>query len=239
MLTSVSVNKRVDNGVNVLMISNVLRECIVTIISSTVLTRVHNDCITLQLANPSNDDVNLKIGTKLCEAEYYNDENDNVLMQNTIVCKTNYRNDNVVNSNVTAKGDKGTLPPQYLEDIRCDHTPVKERLAYKILFAFQKQLDDTINTILKDGIITHSKSNFNSPIIIVKRENLDIRPCLDYRALNEVIKLIYYPLPRISDVLNSIGQNEYMSILDMTSAFHQRLIHPDQTPSHPPYFSPV
>ena len=51
---------------------------------------------------------------------------------------------------------------------------------YRIPFAFQKQLDDTINSMLKYGIITHSKSNFNSPLIIVKRDNHDIRPCLDY-----------------------------------------------------------
>ena len=50
LLTSVSVNKKVDNGVNVLMMSNVLKKCIVT---PTVLTRVHNNCVTLQLANLS------------------------------------------------------------------------------------------------------------------------------------------------------------------------------------------
>ena len=67
LLTSVSVNKKIDNGVNVLLMFNVLKKCIVT---PTVLTRVHNNYVTLQLANLSDDDINLKIGTKLCEAEY-------------------------------------------------------------------------------------------------------------------------------------------------------------------------
>ena len=53
--------------------------------------------------------------------------------------------------------------------------------------------------MLKDGVITHSKSNFNSPLMTVKRENQDIRPCLDYSALDEVIKPTSYPLSRISD----------------------------------------
>ena len=62
-------------------------------------------------------------------------------------------------------------------------------------------------------------------MIIVKRDQHDIRPCLDYRALNEIIKPISYLLPRISDFLNSIGQSSYMSTLDMASAIHQLQIH--------------
>ena len=42
-LTSVSVNKKVDNDVNVSLMPNVLKKCIVT---STVLTRVHTNCVT-------------------------------------------------------------------------------------------------------------------------------------------------------------------------------------------------
>ena len=180
-------------------------------------------------------------------------------MQNAIVCNTNDSNDNVVNSNVTDKSDKGTLTPLSLKDVRCDQLPVKERLldivneyrhstwlpdeplgkyqgdqlriglkedvvinkpAYRILFA-------AINTMLNVGVITHSKSIFNSPLIIVKRENHDLRPCLDYRALDEVIKPISYPLPRISDVLNSMSQNLFMSTLNMAPAFYQLLIHYD------------
>ena len=33
-----------------------------------------------------------------------------------------------INSNVTDKSDKGNLPPPSLENIRCDHIPIKERL---------------------------------------------------------------------------------------------------------------
>ena len=69
--------------------------------------------VTLQLAHLFDDDVNLKMITKLCEAESYDDENDNVLMQNIIVSNANDRNDKVVNSNVnsnvTGKSDTGTL----------------------------------------------------------------------------------------------------------------------------------
>ena len=50
-----------------------------------------------------------------------------MLMQNAIVCNTN-NNDKVVTSNVIDKNDKATLPPLFLEDIRCDHVPVIERL---------------------------------------------------------------------------------------------------------------
>ena len=282
LITSVSINRKVDNGVNVLLMTNVLKKCVVT---PTILTNVHNNCVTLQLANLSDDDVELKVGTKLCEAEYYNNndvfcDNDVLLQNANNANNTNNANDtnnanNVDNANNKLNDDTNdndntndatTLTPLSLEDIQCDFSPVKERLLdvvneyrhatwlpdeplgkyrgdqlkielkedvvvnkppYRIPFAFQKQLDETINSMLKDGIISHSKSSFNSPLIIVQRDQHDIRPCLDYRALNEIIKPISYPLPRISDVLNSIGQSPYMSTVDMASAFHQLQIHPD------------
>ena len=45
--------------------STVLKKCVIT---PTILTCVHNNCVTLQLENLSDDDVNLKVGIKLCEA---------------------------------------------------------------------------------------------------------------------------------------------------------------------------
>ena len=54
-----------------------------------------------------------------------------MLMHNTVISNVNDSNDDVncsVNRNVTDKSDKVTLSPLPLEDIRCDHIPVKERL---------------------------------------------------------------------------------------------------------------
>ena len=53
LLTSVSINRKVNNGVNVSLMSNVLKKCVV---SPTIFTCAHNNCVTLQLADLSDDD---------------------------------------------------------------------------------------------------------------------------------------------------------------------------------------
>ena len=48
LISSVSINKKVNKGVNVLLMFNVFKKCVVTL---TILTCAHTDCVTLQLAN--------------------------------------------------------------------------------------------------------------------------------------------------------------------------------------------
>ena len=44
---------------------------------------------------------------------------------------------------------------------------------------------------------------------------------IDFRSLNEVVKIEGFPLPRIDDILTSLGGSEVFSSLDLRSAFHQ------------------
>ena len=104
---------------------------------------------------------------------------------------------------------------------------VVNRHPYRIPFAFQNKLDDVIKTMLDEGTITRSKSSFNSPLVIVRRGDKEIRPVIDYRDLNKILHPISFPLPRVSDVLNSLGQSTYISTLDLASAYHQCEVSPE------------
>ena len=97
---------------------------------------------------------------------------------------------------------------------------------YRIPHSLQNELDSASQSMLKDGVITKSKSSYNSSLIIVKRAGHTPRVCLDYRRLNEVIEKISFPLPKISDVLSSIGHSTFMSTLDLVSAYHQLQLDP-------------
>ena len=88
-------------------------------------------------------------------------------------------------------------------------------------YVYQSKLDEYIKKLLEDGTVTRSKSSYNSPLIIVKRGDGEIRPCIDYRELNELIEPVSFPLPRITDLLNLVGQYTYISTLDLDSAYHQ------------------
>lgn len=46
----------------------------------------------------------------------------------------------------------------------------------------------------------------------------NLRLCIDYRGLNSVTKPDLYPLPRIDDMLDELGNMKYFSTMDLASA---------------------
>lgn len=80
----------------------------------------------------------------------------------------------------------------------------------------------------KDGIISRSKSVYNSPLILVpmglppslpKWESF--RVFIDFRKFNQKIQPVSFPIPRIADRLHNAGQTKVISSIDLASAFHQ------------------
>ena len=57
----------------------------------------------------------------------------------------------------------------------------------------------------------------------------EMRFCVDYRKLNSVTKPISFPLPILTDMLETIGDAKpaWFSLLDLRSGFHQIPIHPN------------
>ena len=74
---------------------------------------------------------------------------------------------------------------------------------------------------LKAGIIQESSSPWASPIVYVRKKDGTLRPCVDYRRLNEVTEKDAYPLPVTSDCLDCLNGAKYMSSLDLQSGYWQ------------------
>ena len=75
--------------------------------------------------------------------------------------------------------------------------------------------------MLKSGLIVPSHSLWLSLIVLVKKKNGQIRLCVDYRKLNKVTIKDAYPLPRIDDILDTIGDAKYFTTLDTVSGYYQ------------------
>ena len=82
---------------------------------------------------------------------------------------------------------------------------------------FKKQLFE----LLEKGFIRPSKSPFGAPVLFVKKKDGTLRMCLDYRLLNKITVKNSYPLPRIDDLLDQLGNACYFSKIDLCSGYHQ------------------
>lgn len=82
-------------------------------------------------------------------------------------------------------------------------------------------VEEEVRKLLKNGIIRHSNSPWASPIVLADKKDGTRRLCVDYRKLNDITVRDAYPLPRIDDILDSLGNAKIFSTLDATSGYHQ------------------
>ena len=53
-----------------------------------------------------------------------------------------------------------------------------------------------------------------SPLVIVTNKDGGVRLCVDYRKLNQITKYNPYPMPRIEELLDRIGDAHFITIVD-------------------------
>jgi hypothetical protein len=79
---------------------------------------------------------------------------------------------------------------------------------------------ELLKKLLETRLIEHSESPWASPIVLVLKKNgVDIRMCIDYRIVNGFIRLSNYPLPLIDDLLIGFEGAMWFMSLDMASGF--------------------
>jgi hypothetical protein len=82
---------------------------------------------------------------------------------------------------------------------------------YRLAETHKQAVKDQMKQMLRDEIITPSKSEWNFPLVVAP-EKLDAtgkrkwRVCIDFRRLNQVSVGDSYPLPKIQDILDKIGK---------------------------------
>jgi hypothetical protein len=86
---------------------------------------------------------------------------------------------------------------------------------YELTPEEQKELDQWTKENLEKGYIRPSQSPMASPFFYVKKKDGRLRPCQDYRYLNDWTIKNAYPLPLISELTNKLAGAKYFTKLDI------------------------
>lgn len=120
----------------------------------------------------------------------------------------------------SSKEDLGCTSTAYHRIYTGDDVPVTER--YRRIPPNQYQeVQQHLRELLEKGVIRPSKSNYASPIVLVRKKSGALRMCVDYRKLNQKTKRDQYPLPRIEESLEALRGAKYFSTIDLASAYNQ------------------
>ena len=101
-----------------------------------------------------------------------------------------------------------------------DSKPIKQH-PYRMNPLKQKHLQDEVKYLLEIDFIEPSQSNYSSPCILVPKSNGTYRMCTDYREVNSVTKTDSFPIPRIDDCIDKVGNSKYVTKFDLLKGFWQ------------------
>ena len=101
-----------------------------------------------------------------------------------------------------------------------DGPPVRQQ-AYHLPHMYKEAVEKKIEKMLKEGIVEPANSKWASPMVIIKKKDDTIRLCVDYRKLNAMTQVDAYPMPRIDDILDQVGQARYITTLDVAKGYCQ------------------
>ena len=101
-----------------------------------------------------------------------------------------------------------------------DSAPIKQH-PYRVSPMKKELLDKEVQYMLKNDIIEESQSNWSSPCILVLKHDSGFRFCTDFRKVNDKTKSDSFPIPRIADCIDQIGNAKLVSTFDMLKGYWQ------------------
>ena len=100
--------------------------------------------------------------------------------------------------------------------------PVKEP-PRRLPYALRKQLEEELDKLLKINCVEPAISPYASPLVLVRKPDGNLRVCVDYRSVNKDTIPDRYPLPRMDELIDSIGSQKavYFTKLDLMRGYYQ------------------
>ena len=91
---------------------------------------------------------------------------------------------------------------------------------YQLPHAYWEKVEQELREICY-GVIEPSQSDWESPIVLIRKKDGSIHLWVDYRKLNTQSRTDAYPMPRIEDILDWVGKAKFITTLDLTHGYWQ------------------
>lgn len=128
-------------------------------------------------------------------------------------------------------GDNPTVNNFYEQTLKLKSDKSTYIKNYRLPYTQKAEVNRQVADLLTNNLIEPTVSDYNSPIILVPKKSLNGEPkyrlCIDYRAVNKNLIPDKFPLARMDDILDNLGNAKHFSVIDLSSGFHQIPIHPD------------
>ncbi|GKD09096.1 putative reverse transcriptase domain-containing protein [Tanacetum coccineum] len=92
------------------------------------------------------------------------------------------------------------------------------RAPYRLAPSEMKELSEQLQELSNKGFIRPSSSPWGASVLFVKKKDVSLRMCINYRELNKLTVKNRYPLPRIDDLFDQLQGSNIYSKIDLRSA---------------------
>lgn len=102
---------------------------------------------------------------------------------------------------------------------------------YRIPESLKSEVEKQIKNMLDNKIIERTNSEWNSSVLLVPKKSTDQNKkwkfVIDYRKVNNIIQDDKFPLPNITEILDSLSGAVYFSHVDLQSSYYQTSLEPN------------
>ena len=103
--------------------------------------------------------------------------------------------------------------------------PVRQS-PYRLTPQKREALGKEVEFLLENNLAVPSQSQWASPCILVPKGDGTFRMCTDFRKVNQLTISDSYPLPRIDDIIDEIGNATFVTKLDLLRGYYQVRLSP-------------
>ena len=108
-----------------------------------------------------------------------------------------------------------------LHDVDTGYADPLKQHPYRLPPCKKLVVQEEVDYMMRIGVIEPSDSPWSSPVVLVAQEGRADRFCVDFRRVNVVTKGDAFPLPRLEDCIDQVGQKKFVTKIDLLKGYFQ------------------